>query len=236
MEDQLLRLDLLLNRLFQFIDQKVGLNRTIIVLSADHGCPEAPGYSQQFGIEADYIIPANFDKAQAIARLKEEFGIGQRLIETYYHPYLYLNRSVIRDRGLNKAEVETAVANELTKFDGVNLAVSSSALASGNLPESPVIQSVVRNFHPQRSGDIYVVFDPQRFINDFDGLTVACTHGSPWSYDTYVPIIFAGLGIPTLNVERTVYTVGIAPTLSRLLSIKPPSGATSGSFPEVFGK
>ena len=236
MEDQILQLDRLLERLFKYIDQKVGLSRTIIVLSADHGSPEAPGFSQQFGIEADFIVPAKFDKAQAIERLKQRFGIGQRLIETYYHPYLYLNRGAIRERGLNQAEVEAAVANELMKFDGVNLAVSSSALASGNLPESPIIQSVVRNFHPQRSGDIYVVFDPQRFINDFDGLTVAATHGSPWRYDTFVPIIFAGPGIPSGSVERTVHTVGIAPTLSRLLNIKSPSGAISGPLPEVLGQ
>lgn len=235
-EDQMLQLDRLLERLFKYIDQKVGLNRTIIVLSADHGSPEAPGYSQQFGIEADYIVPAKFDKAQAITRLKKKFGIGQRLIETYYHPYLYLNRSAIREQGLNQADVEAAVATELMKFDGVNLAVSSSALASGDLPESPIIQSVVRNFHPQRSGDIYVVFDPQRFINDFDGLTVACTHGSPWRYDTFVPIMFAGPGIPNGSVERAVHTVEIAPTLSRLLNVKSPSGAMSGPLLEVLSK
>jgi predicted AlkP superfamily pyrophosphatase or phosphodiesterase len=235
-EDQILRLDRLLESLFKYIDQKVGLSHTIIVLSADHGGPEAPAYSRQFGIPADYIVPAEFDRAAAIAALKERFGIGERLIETYYHPYLYLNRNAIRQQGLDQAEVEAAVAAELMKFDGVNLAVSSSALASGNLPEAPIIDSVVRNFHPQRSGDIYVVFDPQRFINDFDGLTVACTHGSPWSYDTFVPIMFAGPGIPAGSVERTVHTVQIAPTLSRLLNIQPPSGATQGPLPEVFGQ
>ena len=235
-EDQILQLDRLLERLFKHVDQTVGLDHTIIVLSADHGGPEAPGYSQQFGRETDYIVPARFDRADAIAALKQRFGIGERLIETYYHPYLYLNRRAIRERGLNQAEVEAAVAAELMKFDGVNLAVSSSALASGNLPEAPIMQSVVRNFHPNRSGDIYVVFDPQRFINDFDGLTVACTHGSPWAYDTFVPIMFAGPGIPAGHVERTVHTVAVAPTLSRLLNIKPPSGATAGPLLEVFGE
>jgi hypothetical protein len=122
------------------------------------------------------------------------------------------------------------------KLDGVNLAVSSSALANGNLPEAPIIESVVRNFHPRRSADVYVVFDPQRFINEFDGLTVAVTHGSPWSYDTFVPIMFAGPGIPSGSVERRVHTVQIAPTLSRLLNIKPPSGAMQGPLPEVFGE
>ena len=54
------------------------------------------------------------------------------------------------------------------------------------------MRSVLRNFHPKRSGDIYVVFEPNVFITDFDGLTVASTHGSPWRYDTFVPVMFAG--------------------------------------------
>jgi predicted AlkP superfamily pyrophosphatase or phosphodiesterase len=236
MEDQILRLDRTLERLFQYVDKKIGLSRTIIVLSADHGSPEAPGYSQQFGIETDYIAPKRFDKAKAISALKRRYGIGQRLIETYFHPYLYLNRTAIRERGLDQADVEAAVAAELMKFDGVNLAVSSSALAKGNLAQTPIIQSVLRNYHHRRSGDIYIVFDPGRFINDFDGVVAACTHGSPWSYDTFVPIMFAGPGIPARSVERTVHTVGIAPTLSRLLNVKPPSGSTSGPLAEVLGE
>jgi hypothetical protein len=203
-------------------------------LSADHGGPEAPGYLQQFGFESDYIVPDRFDKTAAIARLKKQFGIGERLIETYYHPYLYLNRRIIREMGLDQGEVELAVCRELMKFEGVNLAVSSSALASGNLPQSPVIDSVLKNFHPKRSGDIYLVFDPHRFINDFDGLVVACTHGSPWRYDTFVPIMFAGPGISAQQVVRTVHTVGIAPTLSQLLGTKPPSGAMSEPLREVL--
>ena len=57
------------------------------------------------------------------------------------------------------------------------------------------MRSILRNFHPKRSGDIYLVFEPYVFINDFDGLTVASTHGSPWRYDTYVPVMFAGGGL-----------------------------------------
>jgi hypothetical protein len=234
-EDQILRLDRALEKLFEYIDARIGLDNTIIVLSADHGGPEAPGYMQQFGFESDYIVPDRFDKTAAIATLKKQFGIGERLIETYFHPYLYLNRRIIREKGLDQGEVELAVCRELMKFEGVNLAVSSRALASGNLPQSPVIDSVLKNFHPKRSGDIYLVFDPHRFINDFDGLVVACTHGSPWRYDTFVPIMFAGPGIAAQQVARTVHTVGIAPTLSQLLGTKPPSGAMSEPLREVLG-
>ncbi|MCZ6759791.1 MAG: alkaline phosphatase family protein, partial [Gemmatimonadetes bacterium] len=89
-------------------------------------------------------------------------------------------------------------------------------------------------YHPNRSGDIYVVFEPNRFINDFDGLMVATTHGSPWRYDTYVPIIFAGMGIPARRINRMVNTVDIAPTLSLLVGAKPPTGSFGAPLYEVM--
>ena len=195
------------------------------MLSADHGGPEVPGYLNELGFEADYIDPKVFDKAGAIKRLKERFGIGEALITTYFHPYVYLNRKVIAEKGLDQAEVERAVADELARIDGVALAVSSSALRVGRVPDTPVTRSILRNYNPNRSGDIYVVFEPNRFINDFDGLMVATTHGSPWRYDTYVPIIFAGMGIRTRRINRKVATVDIAPTLSLLVGAKPPTGS-----------
>jgi hypothetical protein len=95
---------------------------------------------------------------------------------------------------------------------------------------------VLRNFSPNRSGDIYVVFEPNRFINDFDGLTVAATHGSPWRYDTHVPLVFAGAGIPAQRIARSVETVDLARTLSVLLHTKPPSGSVGVPLHEVFGR
>jgi predicted AlkP superfamily pyrophosphatase or phosphodiesterase len=233
-EDNILRLDRTLAKLLKFIDEKVGLDKTLIVLSSDHGGAEAPGYLAELGFEASYIDPEAFDKEAAIAALKTRFGIGKELIKTYFHPYLYLNREEIRKKGLDQAEVEQAVVEELSRFDGVALAISSSALESGGLPDTPLIKSVLRNFNPKRSGDIYLVFDPNRFINDFDGLTVAATHGSPWQYDSFVPIMFAGSGISAMHVNRRVETVDIAPTLSALVGAKPPSGSTGSPLLEVL--
>jgi hypothetical protein len=233
-EDNILHLDRTLAELLGFVDAQVGLDKTLIVLSADHGGPETPGYLSELGFEADYIDPKAFDKTGAMKRLKERFGIGEELITTYFHPYVYLNRKVIAEKGLDQAEVELAVAEELTHFDGIALAVSSSALSIGRVPDTPLIQSILRNYNPTRSGDIYVVFQPNRFINDFGGLTVAASHGSPWRYDTYVPIIFAGMGIPAQRISRRVHTVDIAPTLSLLVGAKPPTGSFGAPLVEVI--
>ncbi len=132
--------------------------------------------------------------------------------------------------------LEASVVEELSKFPGVSLAVSSRALRKGNLPDTHIYRSVMNNFNSKRSGDVFVVFEPNWFINDFDGLTVAATHGSPWQYDTYVPIVFAGAGLSPQTVDRRVYTVDIAPTLSALFQTKPPSGSVGILLHEVLAR
>ena len=65
-EDNILRLDRSLANLFAFIDRKIGLDNTLIVLSADHGAREAPGYLQSLGIPTSYVSPDSWDKQPAI--------------------------------------------------------------------------------------------------------------------------------------------------------------------------
>ena len=235
-EDNLFRLDRSLADLLAFIDKQVGLDKTLIVLSADHGGPEVPGYLNEFGIDAGYSDPEKWDKQPALAALKIEFGVDKELISSYNHPYVYLNHEVIQQHELDPREVEQAIAAELLQFEGVAQAVGSTALREGNLPDTALNQAILKNFNPNRSGDIYVVFKPHWFINDFDGLSVAATHGSPWKYDTYVPIVFAGANIPAQHIERRVLTVDVAPTLTALLGIKTPSGASGVPLVEVFQK
>ena len=233
-EDNLARLDRTLADLFAYIDKKVGLKNTLIVLSADHGQPEVPGHLHELGIDnAHYFDTDSLDKTPAIEALKKQFGIGEELIEAYFHPYVYLNHKQIREKRLDQAAVEQAVATELMKFDGVAYAVSSTALRSNRLPDNLLTRAILHNFHPKRSGDIYLVFEPNVFIHDFDGLTVASTHGSIWRYDTYVPVIFAGAGLPAAKVNRLVTPYDIAPTLAAFLKMKTPSGAFGMPLQEV---
>ncbi len=233
-EDNILRLDQTLATLFEFVDKQVGLANTLIVLSADHGGPDSPGYLNSLNIPAGYIEPESWDKEAAIKRIKDQFKIEGQLIEKYAHPYVYFSAEVTENRNFDREALETAVVEELSKFSGISLAVSSSALRRGKVPDTQLHRLVLNNFHAKRSGDIYIVFEPNWFINDFDGLTVAATHGSPWQYDTYVPIVFAGSGLTAKIVDRRVQTIDIAPTLSAYLGIKPPSGSQGNPLKEVL--
>lgn len=233
-EENILRLDRLLAELFQFIDSEVGLDNTLIVLSADHGGPDTPGYLNSLSIPGGYVDPDAWEKQAAIDRIKKRFKIRGELIEKYEHPYLYLSTELKNNKRIDHEALEAAVVEELSKFPSVSLAVSSTALQRGNLPDTHLYRSVVNNFNAKRSGDIFIVFEPNWFINDFDGLTVASTHGSPWQYDTHIPIIFAGFGLEASTVARSVYGIDIAATLSKMLSIKAPSGSVGTPLEEVI--
>jgi predicted AlkP superfamily pyrophosphatase or phosphodiesterase len=235
-EDNILRLDRTLANLFAYIDEKVGLDNTLIVLSADHGGPEAPGYLESLGIPASYISPDTWDKKPAIDRVRNKFGIEGKLIEGYDHPYLYLSNEIISNPEINLFDLEAAIASELIGFPGVSLAISSTAIERGTVPENFLTTAISHNYHPKRSGNIYVVFNPGWFINDLDGLSVAVVHGSPWRYDTFVPIIFAGYGLKSQIISRRVHTVDVAITLATIVGTKPPSGAGGEVLLEVLGQ
>ncbi len=233
-EDNLLRLDRVLADLFSSIDKRVGLKNVLIVLSADHGGPDAPGLWNKFGMEAEYVDPAAWNKQPGLQRLKKSFGVSKDLIKEFRFPYVYLDRDIIRKRGLDQAKVEQDVADEISKLKGVSLALSSSDLVEGRTADTDIARLILNAHNAKRSGDIYLVFEPHWFINDFDGLIVASTHGAPWTYDTYVPVIFAGAEIKPQRVMRPIETVDVAKTLAKFIGTNVPSGAAGRLLHEVL--
>jgi arylsulfatase A-like enzyme len=116
------------------------------------------------------------------------------------------------------------------EMNGIALAVPRNGLSKQE--QSPVWRQVQRNFHASRSGDIYLVQQPYWFM--FDKGPVAAMHGSPWRYDTHVPIIFAGATIRPRTVRRPVHPVDIAPTIAAYLGMTSPSSAQGSPLHEVL--
>lgn len=234
-EDNLIRLDKTLADLFKFVDDSIGLENTLIVLSADHGVPEASptvntlGFRQPFYFNKDVLLTDAL-----MTRLKNEFGLEKDVIKLYAQPYIYLDHDLIAAKKVSLRDVQKVIAEEVMKVKGVATAVTSEDIASNRVADSRVNELIRNNYHPLRSGDVYMVFGPRTYINDMDGLTIASTHGSPWRYDTHVPVIFAGHNLKPQIVTRPVTPYDIAPTLSGYLDVSAPSGATGVMLEEVF--
>ncbi len=227
-EDVVLRLDRTLADLFAFIDQAVGLQNTLVVLSADHGMPEMPEFMASQGLSVGRLYSEDIiDRADDIGGGR--FGL-ENLSSFFFRPYLYLDDAVIEAAGLKKAEVEQAVAAGLTEMDGIAIAVATSELPK--LEDTPLIRRIRRNTHPSRSGDIYIVQEPYWFL--YEKGPIAVMHGSPWRYDSYVPIIFAGANVEPQTIHRRVHPVDVAPTLAAFLGLKPPSSAVGRPLQEVL--
>ena len=232
-EDNIARLDATIASLLKRIDELVGLEHTLIVLSADHGQPEVPGHLQELGIGSAGLFDTHQIDREVVNRsLMKHFNVNQSLIEAFFQPYIYLDHELMAEHQLDPRSVQQVTAALVKELPGVYSVFTKYGRTPKNEDVS-IAEKVRNNFHPDRSGDIYVVFEPQVFINDFDGLTVASTHGSPWQYDTHVPVIFSGYGLNALSVTRPVTPYDIAPTLSALLGIAAPAAAVGVPLVEV---
>lgn len=233
-EDNLAHLDKTLADLFAYINRNVGLRNTLIVLSADHGQPEVPEHLHQLGMKTGHRFDPKLLSKDALESMSYKANPKKvSVIDAFFPPYVYLNHANILKHNLDATKVEQAIAEELEKIDGIGRAVSGLKGLVVSSPEDTVTRSVVNNYFSGRSGDIHIVFEPDVYISDFDGLSVASTHGSVWDYDRFVPVIFAGNHIKSKRVSRAVTPYDIAPTLSAMLGIKSPSSAVGASLVEV---
>ena len=226
-EEVVLRLDRTLADLLAFVDAKVGLSRTLVVLSADHGMAEMPEYMTELGYEVGRLYPQETHELANEAG-KRLFGVDG-LVQFTFRPYLCLDPGVLKQAGLDRDDVADAVADALTHIAGIGLAASRRQIAEAC--DDPVMMRVRRNHHPSRSGDIYVAQEPYWFF--FENGPVGVMHGSPWRYDTHVPIVFAGAGLSPARVNRGVHPVDVAPTIAAFLGLSGPAGAAGAPLAEV---
>ena len=237
-EDVLLRVDRVLAGLMSFVERQpgLGLANTLVIVTGDHGIPEVPEYLEQLHINTGRVKLSNI-QAAAQQALATRFHRDDLLLPAQV-PYLYLNHGTIQNAGLDELEVERAAAAAVMKADGVALAVPCTELALGGKElDSELISAIQRNEFPGRSGDVYIVPSPQWQLEEPPAsgeVGVIVDHGSPWDYDRYVPIFFAGGHVQPAVVSRPVSTTDIAATLAVLLHTKFPSGCAGTPLPEVL--
>ena len=226
-EDVVVQLDNTLAELFAFIDQQVGLAHTLVILSADHGMADMPEYLTELGYQAGRLVPMEI--AGSANKAAEQFGIDG-VVLLFYRPYLYLDIKKIEAASADVSAVGQAITEALMEMDGIALAAAADRLSEQHA--DPVWDKIRNNHHRSRSGDIYVVQKPYWFL--FDDSPIKAMHGSPWRYDTHVPIIFSGPGINAQTISRLVHPTDVSPTISALLGISPPASAEGAILKELF--
>jgi len=231
-EDNLLRLDQNLAAFFAELDGLVGLANTFVVLSSDHGVDEIPEFTQHLGCDAGRHDPEEFLAAANVA-LRSRFDLEVDLVTGFRNPSLYLDEAAVEELGLDISDVEEALSDAITAMPGFDNAVTRSNLLAGSLPATKLMDRVLRAFHPNRSGNVMVVQSKSWYLYP-EAQKFAAMHGSPHSYDTYVPIFFAGPGIAPRVSHRAVAPEDIASTITAYLGLKPPTGNTGNPLVEVW--
>ena len=128
--------------------------------------------------------------------------------------------------------VATELATQfLKKVQGIADVYSKSILQMGSYDEQGLKGMVIRGYNPKLSGDLVMVLE-SGYISA--NRTVGSTHGSGYTYDTHVPIIFFGKGIKSGSSANYYRITDIAPTVSKILNIRYPSGTTGNPITEIF--
>ncbi|HEV3486298.1 MAG TPA: alkaline phosphatase family protein [Vicinamibacterales bacterium] len=235
-EDNLLRLDRTLESLFAFIDAEVGLSNTLLVLAADHGGPEYPEYLATISVPTGRVAAKAVSDA-ATAAVSARYGTTDAIIKSYSPPYFYLDPAMLQKHKLSAAEVEAVVAEAAMSVQGIAVAVPTTQLLNGGgAADAAFLAHLRRNYFRGRSGNVYVVPKPQ-WQQDAEGNPPKLlSHAYTWAYDAYVPVAFAGAGLPSAMVYRRISTTDVAATLSAYMKTKFPSGNVGVPLVEVVDR
>jgi predicted AlkP superfamily pyrophosphatase or phosphodiesterase len=224
-DDQMLRLDGMLGDFFAFIDETVGLDRTLIVLTADHGVVRLPEYSRELGEDAERLrmseVTAGID-----ALLAPDYG-GEQWFRSYSYGWLQLDRERAAETGVDPQTLVAAARDHIASLPYVAAVFTRDELMSDAALDSPYAESARRSFYADRSGDLYVVHRPL----DLWEVGSAANHQSPHDYDQHVPLILMHPDIAAGARSEPVMLVDLAPTLARLLGASAPDGLEGTILP-----
>ncbi len=233
LEDTYLRLDKTLEDLFANLDKEVGKGAYTVFLISDHGVADVPQAMIDLRVPAGYFKPALVE-ANLKEHLKKYFP-GKEIIELMTDDQVFINQAAFsgdaRTAGVDLLIATELITNFLQSTEGIAQVFTTSLLRQIPYDELGIRGRVVRGFNQKRSGDIVFVLEPGWL--SWSGVT-GSTHGSAYNYDTHVPALFYGAGIKKGSSSQFHSITDIAPTLSVLLKIKFPSGASGQPITEIL--
>ncbi len=215
--------------MLKVLDENVGEGNYTIFLSADHGVGEVPQYLK------DINIPSGIFSTEKLVEdldefLNNKFG-KEKWILTSRNEMIYLNRSLINEKGMNLTEVQNLVSDYIKDYEGVMQVFTASQLDKFEYTQNFSVR-VQNGFNYNRSGDVKFILEP----GWYSVFSTAATHNSFQNHDTHIPLIFFGAGIPVGESFEYHTITDVAPTVSMILKIKIPNVATGRPIVEMLNK
>ncbi len=227
LEDTYLRLDYELSLLFNYLDQQVGNNNYLVFLTADHAASDEPGYLINRNIPAGY-----YDQNVILKKLNQELQLKmgeEGLVVCITNEQVYFDHEKINQKQLSLEKILEISYQWLIEEKGVSGMLSSIELTRNSYCDG-LPAKVQKGYYPKRSGDMLMWMSPSWIQYRSSGTD----HGSGFSYDTHVPMLWYGWHIPTGSSFANHNITDIAPTLAMLLGLKWPNATTGQPIIELL--
>jgi predicted AlkP superfamily pyrophosphatase or phosphodiesterase len=226
LEDNYLRLDQEFERLLTYLDKTYGKDQYLIFLTADHGVAEVASH-----MEAEKVPAGNLNVGYITAQLKgymsARFGEGDWILNVS-NEQVFLNEKLVRDKDLILNNIEDELAIFLLRFRGIKEVYTATTMR--NTYFSSGRASLLQNgYNFKSSGNLLLILEPGWLTGGARGTS----HGTGFTYDTHVPILFYGWNVKPGSSTRYTTITDIAPTLSMMLGIRLPNGATGQPIQEI---
>jgi predicted AlkP superfamily pyrophosphatase or phosphodiesterase len=216
--DMSIRTDRLIGQLFDFLEKRVGMANVLVALTADHGVAPLPEKMVERKMPGGRLTEKPVIDAIESA-LNARYGPGT-WFATKYAPAPYFDHKFIESKGLNLAEVQQTAAQAVRQLPHIARVYTREELARGLAPADAIGRRVQNGFYYQRASDLTVIPEPYWMFDK-----AGTTHGTPYSYDSHVPLVLMGPGIVPGVHHRRVAVMDLAPTLATYLSVETPSGS-----------
>ncbi|KAB2922848.1 MAG: alkaline phosphatase family protein [Bacteroidetes bacterium] len=230
MLDLLVKIDRYLGEFFAAAEESVGKRDIVIALSADHAVCPLPEYNARFrGIDArryNYRTEVKPRYDSVAAALKAELGGGDDIIVKNS----FINYAAGAKAGLDSAALEAKVRAGLLAVGPYVDVYFRRELTVRTPSDRPFIEKYRNSYYAPRGEDYQLRIREHSIISS---RSYGATHGSPYRYDTNVPVLFWQDGITPATHARTVHSADVAPTLARIAGIPLPGHLDGVPLSEV---
>lgn len=217
--DAYLRLDRDLARLFETLDRMPGRDNVVVFLA---GTPSSTGWKRD---DEQWNIPTGeFSAKRAMALLNMYLialhGNGE-WVTGYHNRHFYLNQQLIKQNELSLATVRNEAAEFLARMSGVNHVYTIDDIVAGRAGDRGDV--LRRSTSIKHSGDLVITINPGWTTTDDDFHTTERVVREGYMPS---PVYILAPGVEHTEIDTRVDARSIAPTVTRLVRIRAPNGAS----------